>query len=55
MLRVLRAETDELTLHLEESHVEREKVHGALKKASTYMGKLEERILDANKTSLGLL
>jgi len=47
-VRVLRAETDELTQSLEESHQGREKMRGELKKASTYIGKIEGRLLDAN-------
>ena len=54
-VRVLRAETDELTQSLEESHQGREKMRGELKKASTYIGKIEGRLLDANQTSLDLL
>ena len=47
-VRVLRAETDELTLNLEESHNGREKMRSELKNASGYISKVEGRLLDAN-------
>ena len=47
-VRVLRAETDELTLNLEESHSGREKMRSELKNASGYISKVEGRLLDAN-------
>jgi len=47
-VRVLRAETDELTFNLEESHNGREKMRSELKNASAYISKVEGRLLDAN-------
>ena len=47
-VRVLRAETDELTLNLEESQYGREKMRSELKNASGYISKVEGRLLDAN-------
>ena len=54
-MSVLRAETDEIALTLEQSHTDRQKLHKELKGASTYMGQLENRILESNKASLDLL
>ena len=54
-VKLFQKSAKEYARQLEESHQEREALQKELKGATTYMGKLEGRVLEANQNSLDLL
>ena len=54
-IKSLGAEKVALCSQMDQLHTDRGKMQKEFKKASVYIGQLEERMMDANKTSLDLL